>query len=180
MKFILLLVLLCLATPSTASASTPERIQTVNNTVRESSGVIPEIQGASDVDQNEMLCLALNIYHEIRGGHERDQWAVGFVTLNRVKRHIWGNTICAVVYAKSQFSWTVREVRTMVPREVNAWRECQRKAVMLFQGQKADDPTSGATHFYRASIHTAWTRQLVDKTRIGAHMFARLPGAISE
>jgi spore germination cell wall hydrolase CwlJ-like protein len=146
----------------------------------ETGNVNPDIQGASDDDRNEMLCLALNIYHEARGERSRGQWAVGFVTLNRVKRAIWGNTVCAVVFAKSQFSWTVRGVRTLVPRDVNAWQEAQHKAYMLFTGQKADDPTNGATNFYLATIRPSWTRMLVDKIRIGAHMFARLPGASDE
>jgi spore germination cell wall hydrolase CwlJ-like protein len=169
-------VLMCLATQTPASAGTTEKYQSLNSTVRAAGEVIPEIQDASDSDANEMLCLALNIYHESRGEKAVAQWAVGFVTLNRVKTAIWGNSVCAVVWAKSQFSWTVRGMGTLVPKEVNAWKEAQRKAFMLFRGQKADDPTHGGTHFYLASIHPSWTRMLVDKMRIGAHMFARLPG----
>jgi N-acetylmuramoyl-L-alanine amidase len=168
-------VLLCLATQTPASASTTVKYQDLNSTILETGNVIPDIQGASDEERNEMLCLALNIYHEARGEKSRGQWAVGFVTLNRVKRAIWGSSVCAVVWAKSQFSWTVRATRTLVPRDVNAWSEAQRKAFMLISGQNADDPTDGGTHFYLASIHTSWTRMLVDKIRIGAHMFARLP-----
>lgn len=174
--FLLLVSILCLATPATASAGTTEKYQSLHSTVLERGDVIPDIQGATEEDRNEMLCLALNIYHEARGEQERAQWAVGFVTLNRVKRAIWGQSVCAVVWAKSQFSWTVRSVGAMVPREVNAWKEAQRKAYMLFSGQKADDPTRGGTHFYQARIRAPWTRNLVDKMRIGAHMFARLPG----
>ena len=175
MKFLIWLVLLCLATQATASADTTEKYQSLNSTILSSGDVIPEIQGAGSEDANEMLCLALNIYHEARGEQARGQWAVGFVTLNRVKRHIWGDSVCAVVWAKSQFSWTVRSVGTLVPREVNAWQEAQRKAYMLFSGQHADDPTDGATNFYLASLRVSWTSMLVDKIRIGAHMFARLP-----
>jgi N-acetylmuramoyl-L-alanine amidase len=167
-------VLLCLATQTPASAGTTEKYQDLNSTILQTGNVIPDIQGASESERNEMLCLALNIYHEARGENARGQWAVGFVTLNRVKRAIWGDSVCAVVWAKSQFSWTIRGMRTLVPREVNAWQEAQRKAYMLFSNQNADDPTDGATNFYLASIHS-WTRTLVDRIRIGAHMFARLP-----
>ncbi len=178
MRFLLMLVLMCLATPSTASAGTLVKYNSLHSAVRESGEVLPEIQAATETDANELLCLALNIYHEARGEQERAQWAVGFVTINRAKRAEWGGNICSVVWARSQFSWTVRGVRTLVPREINAWRESQRKAVMLFSNQKADDPTQGATHFYQSRLRPSWSRRLVDKMRIGAHMFARLPLAV--
>lgn len=162
--------------PATASADTTSKYQNLHKVVRESTTIVPEIQGVDESDANQILCLALNIYQEVRSGAPRDRWAVGFVTLNRLKRGIWGSSICAVVWAKSQFSWTARSIGTLVPSEASAWADAQNKAYLLYREQYTDDPTQGATHFYLAKIHPGWASKLVARMRIGAHMFARLPG----
>jgi spore germination cell wall hydrolase CwlJ-like protein len=178
LKFIGMLVfLLSLVAPATASAETLARFHTLHNLVRSSVPLSSEVRVANRNDQDQMLCLALNIYHEAARGNPRDQWAVGFVTLNRIKHRAFNaKTICQVVWAKSQFSWTVRAPRTLLPRELAVWTECQRKASLLIAGEKMNDPTNGSTHFYQARLNPGWARRLVDKIRIGVHMYARLPG----
>lgn len=179
MKLIGILVfLLSLVAPTTASAETLAKFQTLHNLVRSSVPLIPEVRIANRNDQDQMLCLALNIYHEAAKGNPRDQWAVGFVTTNRIKRQAFNaSTICQVVWARSQFSWTVRAARTLLPRELSVWTECQRKASLIVAGEKMNDPTNGSTHFYQARLNPGWARRLVDKVRIGVHMYARLPGS---
>jgi N-acetylmuramoyl-L-alanine amidase len=172
------LLLFCLLTPKPANAGTPTRYQGLHNAVRAAGNLSPEIRRASAADQDQMLCMALNIYHEIRGGSPRDQWAVAFVTLNRTKRSVFhARNICSVVWAPSQFSWTSRPMRTQLPREKTQWAECQHKAALLIAGEKMNDPTNGSTHFYQARLNPGWARGLLSKIRIGAHTFARLPGS---
>ena len=61
------------------------------------------------VTDKDMDCLSKNIFHEA-GVEDRDgKIAVAQVTLNRVKSGRWGQTICDVVYAKKQFSWTMQK-----------------------------------------------------------------------
>lgn len=175
MKFYIMLLLLCLAKPATASANTTGRHTGLNAAVMSETQIIQEILDADEDARNEQLCLALNIYHEVRGGAERDRWAVGFVTMNRVERGIWGPTVCSVVWARSQFSWTVRSIRSLMPREAGAWEDAQRKAHMLYMGQRTEDPTDGCTHFYANRLRPDWSRRLVGHQRIGGHTFARLP-----
>ena len=60
----------------------------------------------------ELLCLAKNIYYEARGEPMHGKIAVAQVTLNRVThRTEFQSSICGVVYAKHQFSWTMEKHR---------------------------------------------------------------------
>lgn len=162
-------------TPKPADAGTLPRYQNLHTAVRAAGSLIPQVQQASRTEQDEMLCLALNIYHEIRGGTPRDQWAVGYVTMNRTKHRVFkSSSICGIVWAKGQFSWTRWATRAQLPTSQAAWTECQRKAVLLINGEKMNDPTNGSTHF-NGSLRN-WGRGLVNKFRIGPHWFARLPG----
>jgi spore germination cell wall hydrolase CwlJ-like protein len=173
----MMLFLFCLLTPKPAEAGTLTRYQGLHTAVRKAGPLIPQIQQANATDQDQMLCMALNIYHEIRGGTSRDQWAVAFVTINRTKRSAFrARSVCAVVWSPSQFSWTRKPMKAQIPREKSAWAESQRKAALILTGERMNDPTNGATHFSR-SLNQSWARNLVNKVRIGAHWFARLPGS---
>lgn len=164
-----------LLTPDQAAAGTLTRYQGLHSAVRAAGNLIPEVQQASTADQNQMLCMALNIYHEIRGGNSRDQWAVGYVTINRTKRPVFhSKTVCDAVWAPGQFSWTRWSMRAQLPREKATWAECQRKAAKLIAGEKMNDPTNGATHFNHSL--RGWGNGLVQRVRIGDLWFARLPG----
>jgi spore germination cell wall hydrolase CwlJ-like protein len=57
--------------------------------------------------KNDVECLTKNIYYEAGVEDHRGKFAVGNVTINRLKTGYWGNSICKVVYAKKQFSWTL-------------------------------------------------------------------------
>lgn len=173
----IIMLLLSLVAPATASAETPAKLEQLHTHLRSSGSLIAELEVADREAQNQMICIALNIYHEVRGEPSRDQWAVAFVTTNRAKHQRFPSTPCNVVWEKGQFSWTKRAIEALLPREHRVWAECQRKAMMVFMGEKMNDPTNGATHFYQARLNPSWARRLVDKIRIGTHVFARLPGS---
>ena len=48
--------------------------------------------------QEQLQCMALNIYHEARSDSALGQEAVGMVTMNRVYSDKYPDTICDVVY----------------------------------------------------------------------------------
>jgi len=52
-------------------------------------------------------CLAKNIWYEARGEGRAGWQLVADVTLNRVAHPSFPNSVCAVVYQPSQFSWTL-------------------------------------------------------------------------
>ena len=57
----------------------------------------------------ELECLAKNIYYEAGIEDRVGKYAVGHITVNRLKTGRWGKSICDVVYSKAQFSWTLKK-----------------------------------------------------------------------
>ena len=116
----------------------------------------------------ELLCLAKNIYYEARGEPTRGKIAVAQVTLNRVThRTEFQSSICGVVYAKHQFSWTMAAHRE--PRGP-AWHEAQELAKAVIIGT-AYLPNFKALYFHNLTVQPQWnkTKELV--ARIGNHIF---------
>ena len=50
--------------------------------------------------QQDLMCLARNVYHESRGEPMAGQYAVAEVTMNRVASRHFPDTVCDVVYEK--------------------------------------------------------------------------------
>ena len=116
----------------------------------------------------ELLCLAKNIYYEARGESMHGKIAVAQVTLNRVThRTEFQSSICGVVYAKHQFSWTMEKHREP---SGPAWREAQAVAKAVVIGT-AHLPNFKALYFHNLTVQPQWnkTKELV--ARIGNHIF---------
>jgi len=116
----------------------------------------------------EILCLAKNIYYEARGEPLQGKIAVAQVTLNRVThRTQFDASICKVVYAKHQFSWTHEKHRE--PRG-DPWREAQAIAKLVIQGV-AHLPDFKALYFHNTTVNPKWNRTKELVARIGNHIF---------
>jgi len=116
----------------------------------------------------ELLCLAKNIYYEARGEPMHGKIAVAQVTLNRVThRTEFQSSICQVVYAKHQFSWTMEQHRE--PRG-EAWLEAKTIAKAVVVGT-VYLPKFNALYFHNLTVKPQWnkTKELVAK--IGNHIF---------
>lgn len=121
------------------------------------------------LSQRETTCLAHNIYFEARGESRQGQIAVANVTLNRVAHAAYPDTICGVVYQKSQFSWTHGADQT--PKEREAYAAAMAIAVKTMSGE-IGDLTGGAMHFYSGK-QPAYARKLRIVAKIGNHTFLR-------
>jgi spore germination cell wall hydrolase CwlJ-like protein len=118
--------------------------------------------------KSELLCLAKNIYYEARGEPLQGKIAVAQVTLNRVThRTQFDASICQVVYAKHQFSWTMEKHRE--PRG-EAWLEAQALAKLVVQGV-AHLPDFKALYFHNLTVKPQWNRTKELVARIGNHIF---------
>ena len=118
--------------------------------------------------KSEILCLAKNIYYEARGEPMRGKIAVAQVTLNRVThRTEFDASICQVVYAKQQFSWTHERHRE--PRG-DAWLEAQALAKQVLQGT-AHIQNFRALYFHNQTVKPRWNRTKELVARIGNHTF---------
>ena len=132
-------------------------------------------EGKADI-RDEINCLALNIYFEARGEPVDGRIAVGHVVLNRVADKRYPDKICAVVKQggprprhRCQFSWWC-DGRSDRPRDLQAWKESQVLARVVFWGY-ADDPTGGALWYHADYTLPAWGRKLERGPMIGRHQF---------
>lgn len=116
----------------------------------------------------ELLCLAKNIYYEARGEPVQGKIAVAQVTLNRViHRTQFDASICQVVYAKRQFSWTDEKHKAPTGQ---AWHEAQALAKAVVIGT-VHLPDFKALYFHNLTVNPRWnkTKELI--ARIGNHIF---------
>lgn len=112
--------------------------------------------------KKELHCLAQNIYHESRGEPLRGQLAVALVTLNRVKHSKYPNSICRVVFQRSQFSWTKDTSKKRVKIPYKFYKVAQ-------QALNTKDFTRNAIYFHNTSIKPNWKARKIAK--IGNHVF---------
>jgi len=124
---------------------------------------------------DELRCLALNIYHEARSQSKTGQKAVAAVTLNRVKAKSFPNSVCKVVRQggvkrnRCQFSWWC-DGRNDQPTERAAWRNALDIANESLLGVR-DDPTNGALFYHAKSVRPSWSNKFKRTAKIGDHLF---------
>lgn len=116
---------------------------------------------------DDIECLAKNIYHEARGEPEIGQYAVAFVTINRTEDERFHGSICDVVYAPSQFSWTRHRDKPI--KDSDSYKKAVYIAENVVYNNKIMlDPTDGSLYFER-SKKTSKSKKI---TRIiGNHKF---------
>lgn len=130
------------------------------------------------MDDAELTCLALNIYHEARGEPFEGRLAVAHVVLNRVADRRFPRTICAVVKQggwrqlhRCHFSWWC-DGRSDRPTDARAWRESRTIARLVHNGLTLD-PTGGALWYHARHVSPFWadSANKLRHTKIGAHIF---------
>jgi spore germination cell wall hydrolase CwlJ-like protein len=120
-------------------------------------------------DQKQIVCLAKNIYFESRNQSDLGQIAVAHVTLNRMNHKKFPNTICRVVFQKSQFSWTING-RNKQPYDKAAWDKAKHFARIMYLLPQ-DDPTEGSTFYHTHAVNPYWNRKMALATVIEDHKF---------
>jgi spore germination cell wall hydrolase CwlJ-like protein len=125
---------------------------------------------AADVD-----CLAKNIYHEAGVESRQGKFAVAQVTINRLRDGRWGKTICKVVYAKAQFSWTLYAKKRSEAPKGQLWTDSHAVAVaVLEKGYRV--PSLQDSILYHADYikPPTWVKSVVKIQQIGQHIFYKL------
>jgi spore germination cell wall hydrolase CwlJ-like protein len=132
-----------------------------------------EIYMASISDE-DMYCLAQNIYFEARNQPVQGQRAVARVTLNRVDSNDYPDSICDVVWQRRQFSWT-HDGLSDIPREQEAWELAQSVALAAVANHFVNryDPTYGATHYHANYVDPYWADYYEEVAVVGDHIFYR-------
>lgn len=141
------------------------------------------VDASSHID-DDLHCLALNIYHEARSEPPSGQLAVAQVTLNRVASKSFPQSVCDVVKQggqkrnRCQFSWWC-DGKSDQPTEMKAWR----KSLDLGRRVLADqvsDPTDGALFYHATYVSPKWSRSFQRTAQIGRHLFYRPTSSASQ
>lgn len=129
------------------------------------------IQRRMALKRQDFQCLARNIYHEARGEPRVGKLAVAQITLNRVQAGTWGKSVCQVVYAPAQFSWTGQPSKRRAKPQGPDWDESVRVAQAFLGGERVRQ-LEASTHFHSQSIRPpGWTRQMRLAQQVGQHIF---------
>lgn len=123
------------------------------------------------MDDDDIRCLAKNIFHEARYEPYIGQIAIAQVTFNRVLDGRWGDTICKVVYAKKQFSWTTKaSLRKRDITRTKKWKEALHVARM-FQGGVRVRKLSNAKWYHARYVSPKWRHDFRTVHQYGLHIF---------
>lgn len=115
-------------------------------------------------------CLAKNIYYEAGNESEKGKYAVAQVTINRLRSGKWGTTICSVVYAKAQFSWTLKKNLKEPSPNSRSWMDSQWVAHRVMQGARVVKLKKAM--FYHADyVSPFWKEPLAKLQKVGRHIF---------
>ena len=140
----------------------------------ESARKIPAQQGHRMED--EVHCLALNIYFEARSEPEKGQRAVGHVVMNRVAHQGYPDSVCEVVRQggeqelhRCQFSWWC-DGQPDTPVDQIAWNQSLRLAREIYFGN-LKDTTDGALWYHAIYVKPYWSSILRQGDKIGQHIF---------
>lgn len=148
--------------------------QRVKRLVNENLAEIDQAGGIAKIKDQQVLCLAQNVYFESRGQPLAGQVGVAKVTLTRLEQG-YARTVCGVVKQRMvadvcQFSW-VCEGSTRRPAGYD-WRLAVGIALAtLRDGEHIQDPTGGATHFHATYVKPNWSRVYARSEKIGDHIF---------
>jgi spore germination cell wall hydrolase CwlJ-like protein len=118
--------------------------------------------------KSEIYCLAKNIYHEARGESLKGQIAVAQVTMNRVASGEFHKTVCGVVYAYKQFSWTLDSKLRVT--DVKAWEASVDLAAAVLT-RSVELPNFKALYFHTKQVRPRWNRNKQVVAVIGNHIF---------
>lgn len=178
--FTLHLNLIQTALAAEASEDLPTTIALVDSKLTGSLGThkaahVPSTQRETQVE-DEVLCLALNIYFEARSEAEQGQRAVGHVVMNRVANRHYPSTVCNVIQQggeerlnRCQFSWWC-DGRSDKPSNQKAWLNALQLAITIYFGD-SEDPTNGALWYHAEYVNPYWSDTLTIGGRIGKHIF---------
>ena len=130
---------------------------------------IIDIKETVKYTKNDLECLTKNIYYEAGVEDHRGKFAVAHVTLNRLKAGYWGKSICQVVYAKSQFSWTL--LKTLPKPNPKLWAESESIAKSTLAGYRVRGLKKSLYYHATYIKDPKWADKRYEAGQIGNHVF---------
>lgn len=131
------------------------------------------VQKIAENFNEQLLCMARNIYFEAGSESFEGKLAVAQVTMNRTRHPSFPKNICDVVYQKIngvyQFSWVGEAFKEV--QNKYTWEESLIVARKALTEHKVHDilHRSKAMYFHNHTVDPGWNLKRV--TRIGNHTF---------
>ena len=166
------------------------------DSLKEMPGADTMMLASSNIDNEQVYCLAQNIYFEAGNQSLEGMAAVADVTLNRVQEDRYPDTICEVVKAgvkhsngemkkhKCQFSWYCDGKSDKIPNMPNnqTWQNAEFVAkAMLLEYNMTDEGnyfgiTCGSTHYHANYVVPNWINDRgMDRIKqVCSHIFYKL------
>lgn len=164
---------------------------TILNRLEKDGLILTEVKKLRKDKQDDVVCLALNIYHEARGSTEEDQIASSYVVFNRYEDNGYPLTlgrnersICNIVFDRWQFCWTNNDVIPL-PKEKGTWKKAQTLAMELYTNPKHKELAKkfALQHYVVTPLVTQngrpkWIDKRTMTVEIGAHSYMSLKANI--
>jgi spore germination cell wall hydrolase CwlJ-like protein len=123
------------------------------------------------LSQSEFTCLARNIYHEAGVESLEGKIAVAQVTFNRLNSGRWGKTVCGVVMARGQFSWTLDRRKIAEKPTGKLWDASVAAAQQYLDGARIYN-LDRSMHYHTDWIdQPRWAKDILAVKQIGQHIF---------
>jgi|GEM_PF-537489 len=123
-----------------------------------------------NITEKNFKCLAKNIYYEAGVENWHGKIAVAQVTLHRKLLGKWGKSMCDVVYAKNQFSWTLDKTKANTVPKGPLWEASKKAARDFVEGIRLRE--FFADHYHGDYItKPKWAKSMERHTKIGKHIF---------
>lgn len=127
--------------------------------------------------QQQVTCLAQNVYYEARGESYQGKLAVTQVVLNRVRSGLFPDTVCGVVYQRNnngcQFSWVCQKPNS--PINPYLWQESVEiaKRALTHKTVYAKLAKDDALYYHADYVSPDWSNNMQVVAVIGKHIFYR-------
>ena len=121
--------------------------------------------------------LAMNIYHEARGGSLEGMYAVGIVTMNRVNDESYPKSVKAVITQPHQFSWFKGNISEKA-KDVQSYEIARNVAQNVLEENMRDKTyvkvkkrLGEAVYFHANYVRPSWARKKRFIAKIDKHLF---------
>lgn len=156
-----------------ANASRAAEPEETAEFINDNAGSLAELvsqQEHDDALDREMQCLAGTVYFESKGETLAGQLAVAKVVLARAASGRFPDTVCGVVYQRSQFSFVRGGTMPRINTASSSWKNAV--AIAKIAVNKAwKSPVEGALFFHARRVSPGWKLQRI--AAVDNHVFYR-------
>ena len=129
-----------------------------------------EMYAEQKYTDEDLDCLARNIYFEAANQSTIGKLAVGLVVTNRVESSRYPDTICDVVNQRSQFSW-VNDGKSDTPKDDWAWKDSKKIAKDILDGKADFIDFDHVMHYHADYVSPHWSKKKLMVAQIDQHIF---------